>query len=199
MTEPTPKSDPRLQGPERTTRPKLREEWETPQKIERGPSRSEAQPLSALALEYQDMARQEARADTKAGIIGAVSAVLAGVVSSALAVVVANVKPWGLWVVVPALLLAVSILMLVMTATNVLRQVRPVTNGLRYGDFDRIDGLRTMQPTDWYAHSLAGGGPILLEKFHHLRAAVTTVLLAVGLALLGGGVVLLLLLLRVGQ
>lgn len=143
-------------------------------------------PESARTLEYQDMLRQEALAERKSLVVGLAASALTAVALVGLAGVLGASERWGWWAVIPGVLLALPAMMLVVAASQTLRQATPVPVATLFASRDEVVQLDTMTTVDWLNYRLIWAGPPIIAKLRRLQSAVDIVAGSLGL-MLGGG------------
>lgn len=154
---------------------------------------------SALALEYQDMLRQEVRAERKSLVVGAAALTMAAGALVGLVLVIGASTRWGWWALLPGGLLLLPGLMCVVALVQMLDQAAPVTEALRFTTQDHVGDLDEMTTGAWLRFRLNWAGPQVGKKLRRLRGAVDIVAGSVALALAAGLMVLLFELIGLGR
>lgn len=129
--------------------------------------------VPVLAAQWQEIQRQEARADVKATIVVGASAALCGVATATIGLLVLMAPRLGWWTLLPGFFGLVALIMLALTFHSALTQVRSMAPDGHYGDEERRQRLATTALADWYYDMIRRCGPTLDRKFEAVNTAVT--------------------------
>lgn len=129
--------------------------------------------VTVLALEHDEITRQEGRGDVKAALmLAADGALLTGYLG--LGALLLNLLPrLGWWALLVAVPLGLALVLAAISFHDALIHVKPV-QGLtpRFGRAERAGELEALDDVGWYRERLANLGPLLDGKFRTLYAAV---------------------------